>query len=191
MVTLSLCAHDATVRVVAIEHDAVMADFLARNVAANGFAERVTVVVADIETAARGRRGSADLVVANPPFWSRDASSEASHPRADAARRDDDAPGAFLRAARNLLGRGGRACFVWPASDLEPFLARAASQGLHAKRARFVHPMPGRDAHRVLVELKPGRAGGLRVEPALTLMDEPGVPSAESHAVTRGETSGR
>jgi tRNA1(Val) A37 N6-methylase TrmN6 len=75
---------------------------------------------------------------------------------------------------------------IWPAADLEALLARASRAGLHAKRARFVHPLPDRAAHRVLVELKPGRPGGMAIAPALVLAERPGVPSAECVRITSG-----
>jgi tRNA1(Val) A37 N6-methylase TrmN6 len=186
MVTLALLARAAVPHLVAIERDGVLVECLRRNADANGFSARVTIAHGDVEAIARGRRGSADLVVANPPYWSTPRATPASHPRTRSARsaEGEGALGAFVRAARVLLGRGGRACFVWPASDLEHLLAVGAAAGLHAKRARFVHPLPARPAHRVLVELKAARAGGLQFEGPLYLCDGAGRPSPEAAAIT-------
>jgi tRNA1(Val) A37 N6-methylase TrmN6 len=73
---------------------------------------------------------------------------------------------------------------VWPAADLATLLATTGSVGLIAKRLRLVYPAPGRDAVRALLEVKPARAGGLSVEPPLTLADPAGQPSAELAAMT-------
>ena len=78
-----------------------------------------------------------------------------------------------------LLGRGGKACFVWPSGDLTDFLAVAASNGLHAKRLRFVHASPGRAAHRVLAELKARSIGRRGRRAADTLSDAHGAVSDE------------
>jgi tRNA1(Val) A37 N6-methylase TrmN6 len=186
MVTLALLARDASPHVLAVERDDVLTAFLIRNAAANGFTARVTVACGDVEAIARGRRGSVDLVVANPPYWSTAQVTPAAHPRTRSARAadGDGALAPFLRAARLLLGRGGRACFVWPAADLEHLLDACGAVGLRPKRARFVHPQPARAAHRVLVELKPGRGGGLHIEPPLFLADDTGGATPEARAIT-------
>lgn len=186
MVTLALLARQAAPRVVAVERDEIMVALLKRNADANGFADRITVAHSDVVAFARAHRGSADLVVANPPFWSDKRATASVRPRVWSARAS---PGggallAFVQAARSLLGRGGRACFIWPAEDLEQLLAVAANAGLHAKRARFVHTLPSRPARRVLVEFKPGRPGGLQIQPPLLLFERPGVVSAEAEAIT-------
>lgn len=190
MVSLALLAREAAPLLVAVERDEAVAALLRRNIEANGLASRATVVVSDVEACAQARRGSADLVVANPPFWSEAHATPAQSAGARAARvgpGSDGALPAFVRAARALLARGGRACFVWPAADLAALLDAARASGLHAKRMRFVHPLPDRAASRVLTELKAGRAGGLLVEPPLMLCDRPGEPSPEAAAISAGE----
>lgn len=184
MVTLALLAREGAPRVIAVERDAATAEILRRNLERNGFAARAAVHVGDVEALAQRRRGSAALVLANPPYYRTATATPARHPRAAAARSGDDPLGAFLRAARTLLRRGGRACFIWPAQDLETFLASCATVGLHAKRLRFVHPLPDRAAARVLAELKPGRPGGCVIEAPLLLQNRAGALTAEAARIT-------
>ena len=74
-------------------------------------------------------------------------------------------------ATRTLLGRAGRACFVFPSRSLEVLLGALSAKDLHAKRIAFVHPRRDEPANRVLVECAVGRAGGLVVDAPWVLYD--------------------
>ena len=50
----------------------------------------------------------------------------------------------------------------------------------------MVHPLQDGPARVVLVEAKPGRPGGLRVEPPLTVMRVPGEWTAEARRIVEG-----
>jgi tRNA1(Val) A37 N6-methylase TrmN6 len=189
MITLALLARDRAAHVIAVERDDVLASCLARNVESNGFTERATVLRDHVRSVARSRRGSADLVVANPPFYAPETHTPATHPRARGARSGDDShdPLAdFVIAARALLGRAGRVCFVWPALDLERLLARTRQSGLAARRMRFFPPRLDGEARRVLVEFRPGRVGNLAIEQPLFQFDEAGGETRAFRRITRG-----
>ncbi|MBX3127117.1 MAG: methyltransferase [Polyangiaceae bacterium] len=119
--------------------------------------------------------GRFDLVVMNPPYF-----------EPGSARPPRQAPGAaigalapFLTLARDALARRGRVCVCYPARSLPELLSHAARVGLLAKRLRLVHAYADRDARLALTEFKPGRPGGLCVEPPLVEWRSAGVPSAE------------
>lgn len=171
MVSLGLLKHERAQRLLAIEAHAPTAAVLARNFADNGWAERAQVSVGSVDVVARSFRGAADLVVANPPYFDRASGTAGADVHNERAVRADDPLGPFVRAARLLLGRGGRASFVFPARELEPLLARLASKDLHARRVAFVHPTHDEPASRVLLECSVGRAGGLVVEPSWALYE--------------------
>ncbi len=190
MVSLALLHRTRTPQVIAVERDPALAACLTRNLADNGLASRATPLVIDVLAAARSRRGSADLVVANPPFYTDATHTPARHERAHAARaggHDRDPLADFVGAARALLGRGGRACFVWPANDLQRLLDRAAAVGLAARRVRAFHPTPDAPARRMLVECRPGRPGGLTIEPPLLQFDRDGRETGAYRDATRGD----
>jgi tRNA1(Val) A37 N6-methylase TrmN6 len=62
-------------------------------------------------------------------------------------------------------------------------LARA---GLEPKRLRMIHPLPDAPARAGLVEAKPARPGGLRVESPFYAMRAPGEWSAEARRIMEG-----
>lgn len=187
MITLALLARQFAPHVLAVEPDDAYHACLAHNVAANGFDERTTLVKHDARSIARARRGCADLVVANPPFY--DATTHtpprdehAQRARSGMAPRDPLAE--FVIASRTLLGRAGRACLVWPAHDLQRLLDRAQASGLAARRMRSFHASADAPARRVLVEFRPGRPGGLAIEPPWIQFDAGGHETPAFRAIT-------
>lgn len=104
----------------------------------------------------------ASLVVCNPPYHAPQASRPSPSAARNATRQGEVQP--FLRAARDLMRRGSRACFAYPAAALESLLRQAAIHDLAAKRLRFLHPEATSVARLVLVEFRRGRAGSTTVE---------------------------
>jgi tRNA1(Val) A37 N6-methylase TrmN6 len=174
-----------------------------------GVAERATLVDLDpdlVELARRNCEGFAaearivdlerrlptelaaqfDLVVANPPYGDpRDVlSPDPKRARARTAG-ENTLPG-FVRAARAALGAKGRACFVYSARDLARLLELLAESGLEPKRMRLVHPRASEPARVALVEAKPARPGGLRVESPLVAMNDDGSWTAEARSILEG-----
>ena len=162
-VALALLRLGAARRVVLVEIDEHPAAMARRNLDANGWTARGEVVRGDVRDVARARRGEAALVVCNPPYVAPGRGRVA--PAQALARSGELAT--FVEAARQAAGRKARVCFVYPAAELGALLATLASEGLHAKRLRFVHGTPDSPARVALVEAQAGRAGGLHVLPAL------------------------
>lgn len=162
-VGLALLRFDASERVVMIEIDEAAARLARRNLEANRWAERGEVVHGDVLDAARTRPGQADLVVCNPPY----RTPGRGPARGSEARARVGELGRFIAAARQAAGHRARVCLVYPAPDVGSLLARLADEGLHGKRARFVHATPDAPARIVLVEARAARAGGLVVLPPL------------------------
>jgi tRNA1Val (adenine37-N6)-methyltransferase len=174
---LALGAPRARVLLVELDEDACA---LARaNVRENGLEARAEVATGDVLAVARRRAGEAALVVCNPPYV---APGRGRAPAAPRARARMGELGPFVRAARALLGRRGRACFVFPATDALALLAELRAGGLEPKRLRSVHPRVDAPARVVLVEARPAKPGGLVVEPPLVERDQ-GGPTAELLAI--------
>lgn len=146
--------------VVLVERDEALSAIARRNVAASGLAARVEVVTSDVGNLGRERHGTATLVVCNPPYVPEGRGRAPASARRD-ARMGDVLP--FVAAARALLGARGRACFVYPPTNLVDLLLALRACGLEPKALRFVHPRAGAPARLVLIEARPGKCGGLEV----------------------------
>lgn len=162
-VGLALLRLGAARRVVLVEIDEQPAAMARRNLDANGWTQRGEVVVGDVRDVAHSRRGEAGLVVCNPPY----VAPGRGRVRANQIRARCGELVTFARAARQIAGRRARVCFVYPAQELAALLSALATEGLHAKRTRFVHATPESAARVALVEAVAGRAGGLMVLPPL------------------------
>lgn len=163
-VGLTLLASGTAARVSFVERDRALAELCHRNLEENGYTARAEVVHADVATDSAFTPGIADLVVANPPYL-RPGKGRPPAAQVRDARSGELEP--FLLRARSLLARRGRACFVYPARELPTLLVAGRAAGLEAKRLRFVHAGHAIAARVVLVELLPGKPGGLLVEAPL------------------------
>jgi tRNA1(Val) A37 N6-methylase TrmN6 len=185
-IALMLLVQRWAARATAVEPAALHAELARRNALDNGVGERLQVV--DVVAAAVGDGvPAADLVITNPPYFETHEGPASPTPVRDGARAFLGAGiGDFISAARRLLGRGGRFVVAFPSVRLTELLARLAAAGLHAKRLRFVHPRPSREAQVVFVEAKPGRAGGLVIEPPLCVRLEGEAYAPEIDDALRG-----
>lgn len=162
-VALVLLATGAVQSAVLVDDDELACELARQNAAANGFGERARIVCEDVLSAARKHRASASLIVCNPPY-SEPGTSRL--PKGDARARIGSLE-RFARAAREALAPRGRACFVYPATDLARLLSTLSARGLHAKRLRLVHATAGHPARVALVEARAAKPGGLAIAPPL------------------------
>ena len=186
---LALVVARAAEHATLLDVDATLLDLARRNADAAGVRDRVETLTADLAAPLPASIAHAfDLVVANPPYGVAGAARSSPDPRRARARTGDASTlSSFARAARFSLGAAGRACFVFPAGDLPRLLDALRATGLVAKRMRLVHPLPGAPAKVALIEAKPARPGGLRVEAPFVAMSAPGVWTAEAARILDGE----
>jgi tRNA1Val (adenine37-N6)-methyltransferase len=158
-VSLALLHRDAVERVVLVEIDPEAAALARVNLHANGWTGRGEVLTQDVSLAARARAGEARLVVCNPPYFAPGRGRVAKVPARGLARTGELA--AFVDAARRLLGRRGRACFVYPAREMATLFELLRKSGLEPKRMRVVRATSTDAARVVLVEAMAAKPGGL------------------------------
>jgi tRNA1Val (adenine37-N6)-methyltransferase len=152
-----------------------------------GMSDRIDVDVLDLRNPLPAERmHKFDLVVANPPWSPGSRPSPRAH-RATARTGDDATLPGFVRAARAALGAAGRVCFVYPSNQLAVLICELSKVGLEPKRLRLVHPLPDAPARAVLVEAKPARPGGLRVESPFVAMRSPGEWTDEAARIIAGQ----
>ncbi len=162
-----------------------------RNVSLNRRGEQVRVVHGDLR-ALKGvlRAREYDLVVSNPPYVPlRAGVVNPGTERAVARHEVSCTPAGLAQAARHLLKDGGALKVIFPASRLIELTAALDAAGVHGRRIRLVHPVPGRPAKMVLVEALRNRPGALEVLPPLYLFAEGGGPTAEAREII-GDSAG-
>jgi tRNA1(Val) A37 N6-methylase TrmN6 len=177
-----------------IEIDPDSADFARRNAAANGLAERATIVEVDALDA-RARRaagiedGKAHLVLTNPPFYAAGEvriSPDAARARAHVLGEGDDPLAAWVIAALALVRPGGRFVMIHRPERLGEILA-AFGRRLGEVAIRPVHPHADADAIRVIVGGVKGSRAPARLRPSLVLHERAGGFTPLAAAIHRGE----
>ncbi|MGU3496998.1 tRNA1(Val) (adenine(37)-N6)-methyltransferase [Xanthobacteraceae bacterium A53D] len=191
---LAVLARLPEARAYLVELDPPTAALARRNVAENAFADRCTVVEADVTRLARPGgpeapgADMADLVIANPPFnamashqTSPDARRAAAH-MADAGLLQD-----WVLAAYRCLMPGGRLALILRPDALADLLPSLAGR-FGAAELIPVHPTPDAAAVRLLVRAVKGRRTAPVILPGLVLADSAGRPSARAEATLRDGT---
>jgi tRNA1Val (adenine37-N6)-methyltransferase len=158
---------------VGVELQEEMAGLAARNVALNGFQDRIEVVCDDVLSLRRRFPVSSfDLVTANPPY--RKPGSGRVSPKAgrDLARHESSAGLAdFLAIAKYLVKPSGALCFISHPSRLLEFIHCAGELKLSLLRLRLVHSSAAAPATMFLAHLAKGRKGDTAVLPPLFVRD--------------------
>ena len=133
-------------------------------------------------------RQTADLVVANPPFFEPAHGRQGPHAAKTRARFGELTP--FVEAAAAAVsGARTRIVFVYPARELSRFLSSAERASLVPKRLRLVHADSTSAARVALIELRRAKAGGLVVLPPLLEWASPGVRSHELTEILAGKVT--
>lgn len=141
-------------------HDASIATATA-NVHASGFGERASFATSDARAFSDDKKGIANLVAINPPYF--EVHTLTLSPSPDRNRAISGPLAVFLHAARQLLGRAGRVVLAYPAPRFDALVVEALRVGLAPKVIRFVHGRAGDPARIVLASFAAGGVGGLTV----------------------------
>jgi len=175
-------------RLSGVERDAAAAALAVENVIANGMAERVGIVAADVRTRfSKLGLEPFDSVFANPPFFDDPSALRAPDP----SRRDAWIAEGGLQAWTGFLVKsvreGGRITLIHRADRLADILALLAPKA-GSFRIRPIQPFAEAPAKRVLVRaIKTGKAP-LVLLPALVLR-EGEAHRREVDAIFRGEAA--
>ena len=152
-----------------------------RNAELNGLGENVRFFHADL----REHRDlfpaeRYDAVVMNPPYDEPDRSRPSENPAMATAMHGNCASlREVVQAARYLLKNGGKLYLVLRAKRTGELFALLDELNMRPKRARFVHPKPGREASVVLVEAVRASGDGMRVEAPLCIWGDDGTYTEE------------
>jgi tRNA1(Val) A37 N6-methylase TrmN6 len=172
-VALVMIARGFAKQALLVDVDEAACELAVANVMHNG--ADADVMCGDALEVAKKNRGVAATIVCNPPYFEPGTTRGTSRARSGELAR-------FVRAARELLGKRGRACFVYPASDSARLFETLRESALEPKRLRFVHATPSAPARVVLVEARAAKPGGLAVAPPL-VERESGAYTREMKAI--------
>ena len=164
-------------RVIGLEMQPELVALARENLEANGFADRVQVLEADVREIRRCLTPECcDLVLCNPPYYQQGQGRIRPDAQAAAARHDlaatlDD----FVRAAAFALKTRSKAVFIFPASSQARLQQRLMAARLAPKRVQMAYSYPEADrAALVLVESIKNGGDACIVLPPLYLHTGPG-----------------
>ncbi len=181
IVSLLLAFRHAHVRLTAVELQPTLAGLARRNIAANGFDERLRLVEGDVRRISSWLAAeSCERVVSNPPYGRPaagrlNADEERALARHELAGSLDD----FVRAMAHAVKNRGRVDMVYPAARLAPLLTLLRSVRLEPKRLRMVHSYPGDGGRLVLVEAIKNGGEELQILPPLFIYSHKNGPYSE------------
>lgn len=181
-------AHAPPAALAAIELQPRLAALARRNFAENRPTAPCTLHECDLRALPPALRGSAELVLSNPPYF---PAGEAKDPDPERARARSELTAplpAVITAAKRLLRPEGVLALVYPAPRLPRLLGVLAQHPLHLRRLRLVHARRGGEGTLALLALRLG--GGrnpppLDVLPPLYLAEEDGSPAPDTEALLR------
>ena len=133
-----------------LEIDEACCDMARRSVRLNKLEEKISIIGGDLREAAGIFPGASfDVVTSNPPYMLPGHGKENADPRIAAARHEitctlED----VVRAARHVLGSGGRFYMVHRPFRLAEILRVLSANHFEPKRIRMVHPYADREANR-------------------------------------------
>jgi tRNA1(Val) A37 N6-methylase TrmN6 len=192
--TVGLCVavRVPAVRVTLVERDSDLAALARQNVIANGLADRVDVVCADLtDRLARtpdlaARAATFDHVLANPPYYATAKGTLADDPaRAAAHAMPEGHLEAWARFMAAMAAPHGTMTMVHRADALGEILSVLESR-FGALKIRAIHARDGEPATRVLVHGTKGSRAPLQLMPPLVLYDQAGRTQPDVEAILRG-----
>jgi Predicted O-methyltransferase len=164
-----------------VEIQPVMVDRARRSIDLNGLTHRIAIIQGDIRQIDKLlARGSADLVLSNPPFW-KQGEGHLSNNAEEANARHELTLNLTELVDRGayLLRPGGRMTIIQRAERLEEALELFRCHQLYPKRLRLVHSYVDRKASLYLLEGMKNRPGRLEILAPLVIYEKPGKYTEE------------
>lgn len=146
-----------------------------RSVAFNHLENRIHLLCANLNDMPQHLGyGTFDVVTCNPPYFSPDSENKmAGNANVAAARHElHTTLEEVIHASAQLLKQGGRAAFVYPQDRMVELVSLMRKHRIEPKRLMWIHPKPGKEANRLLIEGKKDAKPGVRVLPPLVVYNE-------------------
>lgn len=171
LIALMLAQRNSRASVTAIDIDVKALAQAEENIKASPFSERIAVTHSAFQPFAIGCSASYDLIVSNPPFFTRSLlppDAGRVHARHSVSLSLDE----LLQGSLRCLSPDGCLALILPAGRLGELVQRSATAGFTLRRLTYVFPVPGAPARRVLAELS--LMQGPPVEETGLVIEEPG-----------------
>lgn len=164
-----------------VEIQPAMADRARRSIALNSLEERIKVLDGDIKDIENMMmRGSADLVVSNPPFWKKGEGKVSSNREEAIARHELNLSlEELVQKGAYLLRQGGKMDIIHRAERLEEATEIFRRYKMPVRKLRMIHSFIHKEARLVLIEAEKNRPGPLRIMPPLIIYDKVGEYGTE------------
>lgn len=177
VIALLLAARGAK-KITGIEINTHMAELARRSVALNDLDAVIDILEADYcqhRLLSQLPAGSADLVVANPPYRAIGTGAQNSKKNVASACHECSASLTdVITAAAFWVKYRGRFAMVHLPERMTEILCLMSQKGLEPKRLRLIHPALGKQANMLLVEGIRGGKSGLSVLPPLIVHNADG-----------------
>jgi tRNA1(Val) A37 N6-methylase TrmN6 len=172
--------------ITAVEKDPYLAALLASNIEANGRAERIRALEADITSLPPVLAGSFDQLVANPPFHQPGGTRPSDRRRALAHQGDGPSLADWVAAGLRALKPKGRLSFICRSDRADEVLA-----ALYGKAGEIVQfplwPARAAPAIRTIISARKGVAGGGALLAGMVLHNMDGSLTNEAQQVMKGQ----
>lgn len=151
LIAVMLAQRNSSASIIALEIDPAAAGQAVENIRVSPWSGRVKVIQSDFLAWKPEHEMRFDLVVCNPPFFSR--SLKNPDLQRAAARHDDGLPlAALVQGSAGLLSEKGRLVLILPAGRFEEVVQIAAESGLYLNRRLDVRGHINAPVKRILVE---------------------------------------
>jgi tRNA1(Val) A37 N6-methylase TrmN6 len=175
-------------RIVCLEVQPGLVDLARRNIALNRLEKRIVVLERDLRFYRPGQRF--DIVFSNPPYIKGRSGHLSRSPEKSIAKHEIKGDiFDIMQAAGRVLGKNGRAFFIYPVKRRGDFDKALEEAELKIRALRLVYSRGGEPARWFLSECR-FEAPSVRVLPPLRVYDESGAYSPEMKAIFAGEDSG-
>ena len=162
-----------------IEIQKELADLAAQNIAENNMQDTVSIIHADIkDNGLPVDPAPFDLIISNPPY--KKANSGRVNPdlqRATARHELELTIGRLFTRADDLLKPKGRMVIIFPSERLFDLCQAISETSMSPEWLRFIHPLEGKNAKRVIVSAVKNIKSSCRVLPPLYLNDNKNNPT--------------
>lgn len=153
VIALMLAQRNATALIDAIEIDTPSAKQAELNAEKSPWHGRVSIINKSFQDFVAESSHKYDLIVSNPPYFDQSLKSPFEH--RTLTRHNDTLPyDELLKGIASLLAVNGKFCGVFPYTEGNVFVAKAASYGLFCNKRLNIQSKPNRNTLRMLIQLE-------------------------------------